>query len=550
MDFVTQGLAGDPFKEGSEKSSWGGKAGMLLAAAPITPKLPVISPEAYQDVKAGGLRLYSRLTDAFAKAPSMMKPAKAISIAQSGASKEEIGLRKLGEFLKSKQPMQDVPREEIMGHLAQNPLELDVVRKSGKELPADEYHRIYDEAQRNRDRILHELETEYGPGFNYDQLTPFHLDNLRAAEQRLQDAHRELNTGVGGGNTTRWDQLQTPGPKENYGESLINLPSAHGNDVQAMPSKALGNTFVSSHWDEPNNLVWSRHNDRNLKDFGSDPDSGAVLGPNTPGGSKGRFVEEIQSDWHQQGRERGYKGDPYPEIFTQPVAVDRDGNPVSWDAHSPASKHLINAGSPEDATEQLKGLIDRERVPDAPFKDTYHELALKQQLLDAANDPSLEWLGVADADTVSAMEGHSEIRPGTELYYNEKHPSALEKLLKPMGGKVQLDELPGIKPHEIAPAQPNDNRVLVTAYTGDHPAQHTMASVVQRPDEGTVGQAWYEGHDIAHQMKEEGRLVPGPRMWKANLPPELKELIKTRGFPAMTALLALQQSVGQNRPDE
>lgn len=55
------------------KRSPGTAIGMLTAAAPGLPK---ISPRAYQDVKAGGFRLYSRLTNAFENAPKIMNPDK------------------------------------------------------------------------------------------------------------------------------------------------------------------------------------------------------------------------------------------------------------------------------------------------------------------------------------------------------------------------------------------------------------------------------------------------------------------------------------------
>ena len=48
--------------------------------------------------------------------------------------------------------------------------------------------------------------------------------------------------------------------------------------------------YRGPHWDQPNVLAHIRLNDRTL-----------------PDGKKVLFVEELQSDWHQQGREHGYK---------------------------------------------------------------------------------------------------------------------------------------------------------------------------------------------------------------------------------------------------
>ena len=75
--------------------------------------------------------------------------------------------------------------------------------------------------------------------------------------------------------------------------------------------------YRSSHWEEPNILAHVRFNDR--------------TGPN---GEKILFVEELQSDWHKEGREYGYG----------------------------------------------------EEVPDAPFKSSWHELATKRMLRYAAEN--------------------------------------------------------------------------------------------------------------------------------------------------------------------
>lgn len=55
------------------------------------------------------------------------------------------------------------------------------------------------------------------------------------------------------------------------------------------PDAPIVDDFRSGHFDQPNILAHARVKDRTL-----------------PNGEKALFVEEIQSDWHQRGRERGY----------------------------------------------------------------------------------------------------------------------------------------------------------------------------------------------------------------------------------------------------
>lgn len=86
--------------------------------------------------------------------------------------------------------------------------------------------------------------------------------------------------------------------------------------------KSLGaESFTEGHWDEPNVLAHIRMNER------ADVE-----------GTRGLHLEEVQSDWHRLGRERGYMD---PEIARQ-------------------------------------GVIETGQVPDAPFKGTWPLVAMKR----------------------------------------------------------------------------------------------------------------------------------------------------------------------------
>jgi hypothetical protein len=110
-----------------------------------------------------------------------------------------------------------------------------------------------------------------------------------------------------------------------------------------------------------NQLAWTRLKDR------VDPEGNKVL-----------FVEEIQSDWHQQGRERGY--------------VPRNAEHVN-DRHEYLSAKALHENlSEEEAAELLLLRQQAElsetgrhlRAPDAPFRNTWHEFVLKRLIRLAA----------------------------------------------------------------------------------------------------------------------------------------------------------------------
>jgi hypothetical protein len=48
---------------------------------------------------------------------------------------------------------------------------------------------------------------------------------------------------------------------------------------------------------------------------------------------------------------------------------------------------------------RLRGTVTRTGVPDAPFKDSWPELGLKQQLLEVANDLKAKWFGFTSSGT-------------------------------------------------------------------------------------------------------------------------------------------------------
>src|SRR5690606_12881152 len=102
------------------------------------------------------------------------------------------------------------------------------------------------------------------------------------------------------------------------GEPFSALDQEDYNQLSAIADKRdnAAAPFTTSHWDEPNVLVHMRMNDRYFpdengpssrvfpKDFAIE--EGSVPGPPTRG-LRALHLEEVQSDWHQQGRKKGYK---------------------------------------------------------------------------------------------------------------------------------------------------------------------------------------------------------------------------------------------------
>jgi len=115
--------------------------------------------------------------------------------------------------------------------------------------------------------------------------------------------------------------------------------------------------YRSPHWEEPNVLAHVRFDERTA-----------------PDGAKVLLLHEIQSDWHQAGRKQGYK---LPEDEYQRLAA--------------REQELIGKG--RDATDaekqewaDIRNRLQRQGVPDAPFKTTWPTLVMKRMLKYAADN--------------------------------------------------------------------------------------------------------------------------------------------------------------------
>ena len=125
--------------------------------------------------------------------------------------------------------------------------------------------------------------------------------------------------------------------------------------------------YRSSHFDQPNILAHTRLTDR------TDADGKKVL-----------FIEEIQSDWHQEGRKKGYNDEKSrDQVIAEVKALGLD--PMKTNA----IKIKEAGGSLDLEMRFISEFIAGKKsgtVPNAPFKKTWHEYAFKRILRMAAEN--------------------------------------------------------------------------------------------------------------------------------------------------------------------
>lgn len=190
--------------------------------------------------------------------------------------------------------------------------------------------------------------------------------------------------GDGKGNwhvkNARGETVTTYG-NEAYARSQAGEYNANGLPAH-IASRDGTDDFHSGHFDQPNILAHIRFDDR------TGPDGEKVL-----------HIAEVQSDWHQQGRRQGYAIPKKKYEGRSVAAIDQEMNGVlaeldrrsrgtdltseqEWEQNPDLSaRHRelqAERNRASEATEPPRG------VPNAPFKQSWHEFAMKRMLRYAA----------------------------------------------------------------------------------------------------------------------------------------------------------------------
>lgn len=176
------------------------------------------------------------------------------------------------------------------------------------------------------------------------------------------------------------------------------------------------NDYTGGHYGEyPNVLAHVRFNDR-TSEYG-----------------KTLFLEEMQSDWHQEGRKKGYQLPPKRKAHLEKRRVELEAvGEKATEAQKQEWVDVMNELQPESTG----------RVPDAPFKTSWHELAMKRMISYAAKH---------GYDAIAWTKGETQAnRYGTEeIAWVKTSPKTWEvKAVEQRGGEAD-----GVNIEEAARAQ-------------------------------------------------------------------------------------------------
>ena len=209
-------------------------------------------------------------------------------------------------------------------------------------------------------------------GENYREVVLTMPYDFSKSQSRMDELNKKYNDFMEGIDPVAMLKLKESDPDaykklEDEMKALDDQRKQLQNDFK---SGKTGEQYTSSHFsDIPNYVAHMRLNERQ--------DST---------GADGLFIEEIQSDRHQQGREKGYRGDfdlkRFQELGTK------------FDRGEASQTELAELDSL--ATQQRRG--DSDKIPDAPFRKDWSVQMFKRALRDAIASGK-EWIGWTDGAT-------------------------------------------------------------------------------------------------------------------------------------------------------
>lgn len=176
-------------------------------------------------------------------------------------------------------------------------------------------------------REMYAMESEDGSSWDVRVASP-DPDNRVA----FFDTEAEARAYIRDNRPTKFQDWSSDPNNETYRELLITLPIAEGGN----PTRDF-----KTHWDQPAVLAHARFMEKR------DAEGRRVL-----------FIEEVQSDRHQKGREEGYEQRVDPAVVAEREREEADAS-VAWDEAARRARRF--AISSMEAAGNIRSVIDRVR---------------------------------------------------------------------------------------------------------------------------------------------------------------------------------------------
>ena len=284
-------------------------------------------------------------------------------------------------------------------------------------------------------------QTEFGGFAKFGEKTLPGGENYREVLLRMPSKQKSnkftLRNNESGGSVGSFDTMEEA---EEFLQTTPRQDIRSGNFSIQETASGTEEVYRSSHFDQPNILAHMRLNDRVVD------------------GKPTLFVEEIQSDWHQAGRKKGYRTgnerSQRAQVERELTATTQKRSRLLEEAYALPDSEMtkfitMNEEIKALATHATKleakwsSLLHQEGgVPDAPFKTSWHELTIKKAINEAATngyDQVAFTTGKTQAERYPDDTGKR--LAGMEGFYDKILPKSLEKMGKKYGVKPVLTEM-------------------------------------------------------------------------------------------------------------
>lgn len=332
-----------------------------------------------------------------------------------GVKAEEIRWSGIVQFLEGKK---SVTKQELLDFINNSMLQV------GEQSSSNDIDLRYDSS--NHAYIHYDSDGNVVDTYTYNEFIGGYVseasEEIYSNPYELQDALREE---YGNMTSPRWSEYKLEGGS-NYREIVF-----------TMPNSSYSNQMMRTHWGDDAEGVLAH---ARIQDFDVN-------------GKRMLFVEEIQSDYHNEGHQSGYtnsetdakinelKSIAEEKFFAvEDYSTEMTGNAGEWEAIAKTDKGAKLLSEYREAKANYDNAMDEEvkKIPDAPFKDTYHEFVMKR-LLRMAAEEGYDSIGWTTADTQDKRwddrQYHEEGKgkSGNLVGYTIEYDQGIPKFLRKYG---------------------------------------------------------------------------------------------------------------------
>ena len=304
--------------------------------------------------------------------------------------------------------------------------------------------------------------------------------------------------------STRWSQYKLDGGS-NYRELVF-----------TMPNSSYSNQMMRTHWGEDAEgvLVHARIQDFNVN------------------GKKMLFIEEIQSDWHNQGHKVGYAKNLSQTESKRIAELDKMQATLVEQMQGKYQKGDID-GAMELHKKEQELYVERKKIegnkdgiPDAPFSNNYHEYVLKR-LLRMAAEEGYDSIGWTPAQ-IQSDRWSDEFAEGYRIEYDQDMPKFLKKYGKQWGATVGSTVLNnGTEVWSMDITEPMEQAVLYEGQAKFQKKRPTNRTILSNALESAIDTSTQEGKNELKLLKDYQAKIDSIEKEEAHLAEvnaEIKEL--------------------------